>query len=71
MKTDGAKSRGFVAIRIEDPKLIEDLEQHGVKYRGEVANPFVGELLRWGSSSSSWSRSGASSSAGWVAPKAA
>ena len=48
MKTDGDKGRGFVAIRIEDPKLIEDLEQHGVKYRGEVANPFVGELLRWG-----------------------
>jgi cell division protease FtsH len=48
LKADGAKSRGFVAIRIEDPKLIEDLEQHGVKYRGEVANPFVGELLRWG-----------------------
>ncbi len=48
LKTDGDKGRGFVAIRIEDPKLIEDLEKHGVKYRGEVANPFVGELLRWG-----------------------
>jgi cell division protease FtsH len=48
MKADGGKGLGFVAIRIEDPKLIEDLEQHGVKYRGEVANPFVGELLRWG-----------------------
>jgi cell division protease FtsH len=48
MKADGGKGRGFVAIRIEDPKLIEDLEQHGVKYRGEVTNPFVSELLRWG-----------------------
>jgi cell division protease FtsH len=47
MKADGGKGRGFVAVRIEDPKLVEDLEQHGVKYTGEVANRWVGELLGW------------------------
>jgi cell division protease FtsH len=41
------KGRGFVAVRIEDPKLIDDLEQHGVKYTGEVQNRWVGELLGW------------------------
>jgi cell division protease FtsH len=39
--------RGFTAIRIEDPKLLEDLEQHGVKYTGEVASRWVGEVLGW------------------------
>ena len=46
LKSD-QKGRGFVAVRIEDPKLIEDLEQHGVKYTGEVQNRWVGELLGW------------------------
>jgi cell division protease FtsH len=48
LKAEGAKGRGFVAIRIDDPKLIEELEQHGVKYSGEIANPLMAELLRWG-----------------------
>jgi len=47
MKADDGKGRGFVAVRIEDPKLVEDLEQHGVKYTGEVANRWMGELLGW------------------------
>jgi cell division protease FtsH len=47
MKGDDGKGRGFVAVRIDDPKLIDDLEQHGVKYRGEVANRWVGEVLGW------------------------
>ena len=47
MKAEDAKGKGFVTIRIEDPKLIEDLEQHGVKYTGEIANRWIGELLGW------------------------
>ncbi len=47
MKAETAKGRGFVSVRIEDPKLVEDLEQHGVKYTGEVPNKWVGELLGW------------------------
>jgi cell division protease FtsH len=40
-------SRAFTAVRIEDPKLLEDLETHGVKYTGQVANRWVTELLGW------------------------
>src|SRR5687767_2905055 len=40
-------TRTFTAVRIEDPKLIEDLEKSGVKYAGEVANRWVAELLGW------------------------
>jgi cell division protease FtsH len=39
--------RNFTAIRIEDPKLLEDLERHGVKYTGEVASRWIGEVLSW------------------------
>jgi cell division protease FtsH len=42
-----AKARPFTAIRIEDPKLIEDLEARGIKYTGEVANRWLGEVLGW------------------------
>ncbi len=48
LKPEGnAKGRPFTAIRIEDPKLVEDLEQHGVKYTGEVASRWLGEVLGW------------------------
>ena len=39
--------RTFTAVRIEDPKLVEDLEQHGVKYTGEVPSRWIGEVLGW------------------------
>ncbi len=41
------KPRPFSAVRIEDPKLLEDLEKHGVKYTGELPNRWVSELLGW------------------------
>jgi cell division protease FtsH len=44
---DGAKPRPFSAVRIEDPKLLEDLEKAGVKYTGEVPNRWIGEVLGW------------------------
>jgi cell division protease FtsH len=47
MKTDDSKGRPFVAVKIEDPKLIDELEQYGVKYKGEVASRWVGEILGW------------------------
>jgi cell division protease FtsH len=37
----------FNTVRIEDPKLIEELEQHGVTSRGEVASRWIGEVLGW------------------------
>src|SRR3954470_14999338 len=35
---DDGKPKPFQAVRIEDPKLLEDLEQHNIKYTGEVPN---------------------------------
>ena len=45
LKAPGAKP--FTAVRVEDAKLPEDLEAHGVKYTGEVANRWVTELIGW------------------------
>ena len=45
--TGDTRARAFNAVRIEDPKLIEDLEKYGVKYTGEVASRWVGEVLSW------------------------
>src|SRR5687768_1679648 len=48
MKGSGdARARSFSAVRIEDPKLIEDLERYSVKYTGEVASRWIGEVLSW------------------------
>ena len=47
MKAEGGKGPTFTSVRIEDPKLLEDLERHGVKYTGEVANRWIGEVLGW------------------------
>jgi cell division protease FtsH len=37
----------FTAVRIDDPKLIEDLEKAGVKASGETANKWVAEVIGW------------------------
>jgi len=39
--------RSFVAIRIEDPQLLPELDKHGVKYTGEVTSRWLPELLGW------------------------
>jgi cell division protease FtsH len=43
----GRRPDTFTTIRIEDPKLLEDLERHGVKHTGEVASRWMGEVLGW------------------------
>jgi cell division protease FtsH len=37
----------FTTTRIDDPKLVEDLDQHGVKYSGEVVSRWLPEILSW------------------------
>jgi cell division protease FtsH len=37
----------FVTVPIEDPKLVEDLERHGVRYSGELTSRWLTELLGW------------------------
>jgi cell division protease FtsH len=42
-----AKPEAFATTRIEDPALVSELEQAGVKYTGELMNRWVPELLSW------------------------
>jgi len=42
---DAKDSNKFTTTRVDDPKLTEELEGHGVKYSGEVANRWLPELL--------------------------
>jgi cell division protease FtsH len=45
---DGTKDgKPFMAIRIEDPKLLEELEKSGVKYKGEAPNKWLAEVVGW------------------------
>jgi len=42
------KPKPFTAVRVvADAKLPEELEQHGVKYTGEVANRWLSDVLGW------------------------
>jgi cell division protease FtsH len=40
-------STAFSTTRIDDPKLVEELEAHGVKYSGEVVSRWLPEVLSW------------------------
>jgi cell division protease FtsH len=44
MRPEDGKSKRFTAVRIEDPKLIEDLEQHGVKYKGQATGRWISQI---------------------------
>ncbi len=44
---DANGQKNFVAIRIEDPQLLEDLDKAGVRYTGEVSSKWLPELLGW------------------------
>jgi len=44
---NGKTSKQFTVTRIEDPKLVEELEAHGVKYTGEIVNRWLPDLLGW------------------------
>jgi len=41
------ENRQFTTTRVEDPKLTEELDAKGVKYKGELANKWLPELIGW------------------------
>jgi len=45
--SDPKQAKQFTTTRVEDPKLIEELEGKGVKYTGELANRWLADLLSW------------------------
>ncbi|MGH9347429.1 MAG: ATP-dependent metallopeptidase FtsH/Yme1/Tma family protein, partial [Vicinamibacterales bacterium] len=47
LKREQNGSRNFTTTRIEDPKLIEELDQQGVKYTGELVSRWLPEILGW------------------------
>jgi cell division protease FtsH len=44
---DGEKGRQFTAVRVVDDKLPDELDQHGVKYQGEVPNRWLSDIVGW------------------------
>jgi cell division protease FtsH len=46
-QADEPGRKAFTAVRIEDPKLVEELEQQQVRFSGEVASRWLPELLGW------------------------
>jgi len=46
-KREVGGARNFNTNRIEDPKLLEDLDAAEVKYTGEFASRWLGELIGW------------------------
>ncbi len=47
MKGGPKGTHPFITIRIEDPKLLEDLEKAGIKFTGEAANKWLAEIVGW------------------------
>jgi cell division protease FtsH len=41
------KTQAFTAVRVEDPKLVEQLETQKVRFTGEVDSRWITELLSW------------------------
>jgi cell division protease FtsH len=46
-QADAKGNKQFTTTRVEDPKLVEELEAKQVKYTGEVANRWLPDLLSW------------------------
>ena len=46
-KNDDEGTGNFSTTRIDDPKLVEDLDQSGVKYSGELVSRWLPEILGW------------------------
>jgi cell division protease FtsH len=46
-KSGEPAAASFTTTRIEDPKLAEELDQHGVAYKGEVMSRWLPEILSW------------------------
>ncbi|MBP7530147.1 MAG: ATP-dependent zinc metalloprotease FtsH [Syntrophorhabdaceae bacterium] len=48
MKSEGkAPGREFIAIRVDDPGLVKDLEEHKIDYSGSYESKWLGNILSW------------------------
>jgi len=44
---EGKPARTFVTVRIEDPELVGQLEQKGIKFSGYVENKWLATMMSW------------------------
>ncbi len=44
---EGKPARTFVTVRIEDPELVGQLEQKGIKFSGYVENKWLATMVSW------------------------
>lgn len=44
---DGKRDLPFIAVRVEDPDLIAELEEAGIVFRGEVSSGWLSTVLSW------------------------
>ncbi len=44
---EGQKGQDFMTVRVEDPDLVKDLEQHKVNYSGLYESKFLANLFSW------------------------
>ncbi|MEN6440009.1 MAG: ATP-dependent zinc metalloprotease FtsH [Syntrophobacter sp.] len=44
---EGKPARSFVTVRLEDPELIGQLEQRGIKFSGYLENKWLGAIISW------------------------
>ena len=44
---EGKPERSFVTVRIEDPELVGQLEQKGIKFGGYIENKWLGAMASW------------------------
>jgi cell division protease FtsH len=47
VKDEKGPARSFETIRVEDPELVGQLEQKGIKFSGYVENKWIGLMISW------------------------
>ena len=47
LESNNDTERSFFTVRLEDPKLIEDLETSGISFAGKRQNRWIGTLFSW------------------------
>jgi cell division protease FtsH len=43
----GKEPQRFITVRVKDPNLVKELEEHGVNYRGKLESTWFKSLLAW------------------------
>ena len=47
VKDEKGSAKPFVTVRVEDPELVGQLQQKGIKFSGYVENKWIGLMISW------------------------